>query len=153
MNRMSRATALTFVPLALGAIAVAPAGPAQAVEGHPAVGCREAHAQQDLRTMSGQRMGTVHLRQYWCWDGAKVTQVSDPRVTITRRILAQYTYKWTDQNVTKIDREPQNGGYWTRQTVLTGVMSFCVLKYGCIRSLDIELDQSLFGDGVSYVAP
>ncbi len=54
MNRISRAVALT---LAAAASVFTFAVPAQAAA-QPAVGCRDAHAQQDLQTRTGQRMGT-----------------------------------------------------------------------------------------------
>ena len=60
---------------------------------------------------------------------------------------------WHTDPPTIMDENPQNGGFWTRETVVTGTVQNCVIKYGCVPPVKpFKLDLYVFGDGVIYVA-
>ena len=98
------------------------------------------------------RLGAVNLEQNWCFDGQKITQSSQPKVWTSSAGGGKMTIRWHLDPAQNIDKDPQNGGYWTREVVVTGSVEQCVLKYGCIAEIPFKLDLYVFGDGVTHNA-
>ncbi len=97
-------------------------------------------------------MGAVNLSVYWCWDGSKITYVANP-VVWTSITWDGTTLVWNTNPPTTLDKDPQNGGFWTLETVLTGTVQNCIVKYGCLPPVTpFKLDLYVFGDGVKYIA-
>jgi peptidoglycan hydrolase-like protein with peptidoglycan-binding domain len=103
-----------------------------------------------LLGVPGPGAGSAHLSVYWCWDGSKITRLGNPEVWTTKtgngRLL-----EWNTDTPVTIDKDPQNGGYWTRETVVTGTYHFCAVSY-CLPTQPFKLDLYVFGDGVKYIA-
>ena len=103
-----------------------------------------------LLGVPGPGAGSVHLQMDWCWDGSKITRLGNPVVWTTKtgngRLL-----EWNTNTPIPNDKDPQNGGYWTRETVVTGTYQFCAVSY-CLPTQPFKLDLYVFGDGVKYIA-
>jgi hypothetical protein len=124
--------------------------PAQAAT----AGCGVAHDSMNVvdKGLIGVRAGAVNLQVNWCWDGGKITSVSNPVVWTSITADGGFLVWHTDAPV-PVDSVPQNGGYWARETVVTGTVQNCVIKYGCIPPVKpFKLDLYVFGDGVKYIA-
>jgi hypothetical protein len=83
--------------------------------------------------------------------GASITYVATPSVW-TSTTQDSFGLVWHTNQPLSLPLNPQNGGFWTRETVLTGTYEDCVLKYGCIPGKPFKLDLYVFGDGVKYTA-
>ena len=100
---------------------------------------------------AGMREGSVNLKVYWCWDGNKITHVTDP-VVWTSKTVDGALLEWNTNPPANVDKDPQNGGFWTRETVVTGTVQECITKLGCLPTQPFKLDLYVFGDGVKYIA-
>ena len=100
---------------------------------------------------AGWRLGSVNLSVYWCWDGSKITDTGTPYAW-TSKTLDGILLEWNTNAPVTIDKDPQNGGFWTRETVVTGTVQSCLIKYGCLPTQPFKLDLYVFGDGVKYIA-
>ena len=98
------------------------------------------------------RLGAVNLEQSWCFDGQKITSVAEPKVWTSSTAAGGATLQWRITDTRQIPHDPQNGGYWTNETFVTGSLDTCVLKYGCIYNQPFTLDLYVFGDGVHHNA-
>jgi hypothetical protein len=105
----------------------------------------------DPSLIGGSRDGSVHLSVYWCWDGSKITYTATPYVSTTKTWDGA-TFEWNINTPVSIDKDPQNGGFWTRETVVTGTYQACLIKEGCLNTEPFKLDLYVFGDGVKYIA-
>jgi hypothetical protein len=116
--------------------------------------CRDAKISRNLKDagLPGVRSGAVNLQVYWCWDGQKIVSVGNP-VVWTSTTWDGTFIKWTTNTPVLNDKDPQNGGYWTKDIVITGTVENCVFKYGCIPPIKpFKLELLVFGDGVQYPA-
>lgn len=105
----------------------------------------------DPSIIGGSRDGSVNLSVNWCWDGSKITSTATPYVW-TSKTLDGIFLEWNPGAPVTVDKNPQNGGFWTRETVVTGTYDICLPKYGCLPTQPFKMDFSVFGDGVTYQA-
>jgi peptidoglycan hydrolase-like protein with peptidoglycan-binding domain len=103
-----------------------------------------------LLGVPGPGAGSVHLQMDWCWDGSKITRLGNPVVWTTKTGNGGLL-EWNTNTPIPNDEDPQNGGYWTRETVVTGTYQFCAVSY-CLPTQPFKLDLYIFGDGVKYIA-
>lgn len=101
--------------------------------------------------LPGVRMGSVNLSVYWTWDGSKVTYVANP-VVWTSKTEDGVLLEWHTDAPVPVDKDPQNGGFWTREIVVTGTVQSCVPTLDCGPTKPFKLDLYIFGNGVKYVA-
>ncbi|MDT0351651.1 hypothetical protein [Pseudonocardia charpentierae] len=96
------------------------------------------------------RLGAVNLQQYWCFDGQKITHAAEPVVTTSLTKAAGLSVVWKITSKVSNKMDPQNGGYWTQQAVVTGTADQCVLKYGCVYGIPFTMELLVFGDGETF---
>ena len=101
--------------------------------------------------LPGVRMGSVNLSVYWTWDGSKITYVATP-VVWPSKTADGVLLEWHIDAPVSVDKDPQNGGFWTREIVVTGTVQSCVPTLDCLPTKPFKLDLYIFGDGVKYVA-
>jgi hypothetical protein len=133
--------------------AQAPSAPAQAPSAPAPEHCGTVKDSMNVTDhgLPGVRVGSVNLSVYWCWDGSKITHVTDP-VVWTSKTVDGVLLEWNTNPPASVDKDPQNGGFWTRETVVTGTYQDCVTKLGCFPTVPFKLDLYIFGDGVKYIA-
>ena len=101
--------------------------------------------------LPGVRAGSVNLSVYWTWDGSKITYVATP-VVWTSKTGDGTLLEWHTDAPVPVDKDPQNGGFWTREIVVTGTVQFCVPTLDCSPTKPFKMDLYIFGNGVKYVA-
>jgi len=113
-------------------------------------GCRTIDQYTPVELPGGIRTARVHLVARWCWDGRTVTATYAPYTYFTATKVGSFYYDWTQTSIREDWEDPQNGGHWTRHILMQGKIAVSVLKYGHIKTLPVNLDLKLFGDGVAY---
>jgi len=145
---VSRRSWAAFVSLLL-AVGMSSLGFAPAAAADPP-GCQTADRYVDYGWAGKVRAVRVHLKARWCWDGKTVTATFPPEAYHTVTNLGSFYVDVQTDPIVESWEDPQNGGHWTRRIVLHGKIDVSVLKYGHIKTLPINLDLRLFGDGVMY---
>jgi hypothetical protein len=143
-------TALLALALVLG---LAPTGLILAPEAHAAAnppGCQTVDTWRTYGWGSIVRLGRVHLVAKWCWDDRTVTATFAPYDYFTATNVGSFYMTWKKTSITETWQDPQFGGNWTRDILLQGNIDVSVLKYGHIKTIPVNIDLKLFGDGVYY---
>ena len=143
-------TALLALALVLG---LAPTALALAPEAHAAAnppGCQTVDTWRTYGWGSIVRLGRVHLVAKWCWDDRTVTATFAPYDYFTATNVGSFYMTWKKTSITETWQDPQFGGNWTRDVLLQGDIDVSVLKYGHIKTIPVNIDLKLFGDGVYY---
>ena len=133
--------------------AQAPTTPAQAPSTPAQRTCGTAQDSMNVMDhgLPGVREGSMNLSVYWCWDGSKITSTATP-YTWPSKTLDGFFLEWKADPPVTIDKDPQNGGYWTRETVVTGTVQECPPELDCLPTQPFKMDLYVFGDGVKYIA-
>jgi hypothetical protein len=129
-------------------LAITPANPAQAEQ------CGSAHDSINFVDPGRpfMRMGAANMTVHWCWDGQKITHYDAPVVWTSVTLDGALNSFQVDPAV-QWPEHPQNGGYWTVETIVTGNFHPCVpSKAFCLPGTNFRLDMDVFGDGVNYIA-
>lgn len=142
---MAIAPTLTLLALVGGSLA-ATTGTAHA-DGQR---CSTKHISENINDANAPsiRLGALNLEVDWCFDGQKITSVSEKKWSSTT--LAGRNLHWSVDEPQKLDKMPQNGGFWERETVLTANVTYCFGNPICWNN-NVKLDLSVFGDGVVNV--
>ncbi|WP_229074495.1 hypothetical protein [Actinoplanes sp. DH11] len=134
-----------FLSIGFSAFAVAPA------TGAAAASCRTTDRYIDYDFAGKVRAVRVHIKAKWCWDGRTVTGTFAPEVYHTVTNLGSFYVNVEKDPIVESWEDPQHNGHWTRRIVLRGKIDVSVFKYGHIKTLPINMDLRLFGDGVTYL--
>jgi hypothetical protein len=113
-------------------------------------GCRTTDQYATYGWPGGIRAARVHLVARWCWDGRTVTATYAPYTYFTATKVGSFYADWTETEIKETWEDPQYGGHWTRVIRLKGKINVSVFKYGHIKTIPVNLDLKLFGDGVAY---
>ena len=145
------ALALALV-LGLAPAALILAPEAQAAANPP--GCQTVDVNQtyswQIPGWGSVRGARVHLVAKWCWDDRTVTATFAPYDYFTATDLGSFYASWKKTSITETWQDPQFGGNWTRDILLQGNIDVSVFKYGHIKTIPVNIDLKLFGDGVYY---
>jgi hypothetical protein len=116
-----------------------------------APGCRTADRYVDLGWAGKVRAVRVHIKAKWCWDDRTVTATFAPEAYYTVSNLGSFYADVHLDPIVESWEDPQYGGHWTRRLVLHGKIDVAILRYGHIKTVPINMDLRLFGDGVTYL--